>query len=1660
MTWSFRRVAAVLTATAVLGSFAFLQHANAQKKLATPPPVATPGAPGAPAGPPAPKDEFEFSGISLVKDSNLKSQVEAANDYIQAEDWVEACRVLQKLIDRPDDVFVPVPRTNPDGKEVTAWVSVKKEANRLLANLPEKGKDFYKLTYGPKAATLLADAKAKSDPALMAQIAKFYLYTDAGLEATNWLASYMLDRGEYTAANLHFRRLIDRQGLDKVPTKTLFKAAYAFHQVDNRADEKLVRDQLSARSGEVALGKETKSVSELQEFIDGLARASFTQNVSEWYVYGGGPGRNAQGNGGTAFMDMLWKQPTVQADETTRFLKQAERHLEGKKQPVLPAFYPVTAVNTSGGKRQPLLIFRSYWGIHAVHMKTGKLAWDSPSSWSLDRTLARGSDARKIQAMTNWLNYYVNQQVRPQIIFENSVLGALSTDSNFVYAVEDLAVPPNVVMNNNFNPGYNPGMNFGAEVNDAIQHNRLQAFELATNGKLKWELGGRGNGPLEDTYFLGPPLPLGGKLFVLTEKQQELRLVALNPSDGKVLSSQVLCTTRDKLQQDITRRTHASHLAYGEGILVCPTNAGAVFGIDLLSGSLVWAYPYREKGDVPEPPQMDQMRRRGGIPPGFMMMPDGRIVPIAGMNTEWKVSAPVIADGKVVFTAPDAKSVHCLNLADGTPVWSQRRNEDDLYMAGVFAGKVLIVGKKAVRGLSLAKGEQLFNLETGTPSGQGIASDNVYYLPLKEATRSKEPEICAIDMERGIVAAHTRSRKKDVPGNLVFFEGDVISQTATDVIAYPQLKVKIAQMDERIAKNPNDPEGLVERGELRLDKGDLGGAIADLRAALRNKPAEEVRDKARAKLFDAMTEHLQRDFNAAEGYLKEYEELCTVSLDGARDEAEKAERLAETRKRKGNYLCLVAKGREAQGRLVEAFEKYREFGELAGKQELISVVDEPAVKAAPDVWSQGRIAAMVAKAKPEHRKPLEDMIQKKWAELHKSQDVDVNEVRNFVKVFGSLFDVGKEARLYLAERLMEERDPNALLEAEQQLALLRGPKEKPELAARAVEALARLCTRKGLLEDAAYYYDVLGKKYADVVVRDGLTGAKLLQELATDKRFLPYLERPVGLKVRGKITATEERGSFPYAQQVYHFPQAGEPLPFFKRNRLALHFGYHKLQLLDGSSGEERWGTNLTRTMFQQMMYANGQSHLVRFPFQSVGHLVVLPVGHMVFGIDPVGQRKLWEKDLVGNQGIQSTPNGPQYQNIAADPRDGSLQIYYADGWMQRLGGVGNLEGAVLFLQTHEALLAVDPLTGRTLWTRSDVNNRNHIFSDEDTVYVVEVDQAGNPTGTRAFRSYDGVTVRVADFTSVYAKRVRMFGRNILASAPDAKNQLTLRLYDVAAGKDLWSQSYPAGSLALNAPEGDYAGAVEPNGLVRVTDLRTGKEVLKARMSAEHLAGVQQLQLLADADNFYVACVKPTDGNVTAFGGVRSNLMPGTGLRALPVNGEVYAFAQGTGKLRWYASMPDQMLVLDRFDELPVVLFTATYQKWIINGAARHVQQVTTAHSIEKRTGKRLYGNDQLPNGMQFHTLHVDARSGTIDFTGYQLKITHHLNGPPKPGAAQPTRPGVGAAPYGGRSGLAPQPQQLERIKVRRAALERLELRVAPPPLPVKVPDVPPPGRP
>src|SRR5262249_31002213 len=154
------------------------------------------------------------------------------------------------------------------------------------------------------------------------------------------------------------------------------------------------------------------------------------------------------------------------------------------------------------------------------------------------------------------------------------------------------------------------------------------------------------------------------------------------------------------------------------------------------------------------------------------------------------------------------------------------------------------------------------------------------------------------------------------------------------------------------------------RGDYLLDKGDLINAINDFRKTLRHKDIGEekyvaTKAKARTKLYEAYTEYFQRNFDKAQDFLKDYEDVCKIDTTNLVGDALTAAE-TETRRRRANYLCLVGKGREAQGKLVEAFKHYLELGATSQKGELIQVVDEPSVKAAPDVWSQGRIASMVA----------------------------------------------------------------------------------------------------------------------------------------------------------------------------------------------------------------------------------------------------------------------------------------------------------------------------------------------------------------------------------------------------------------------------------------------------------------------------------------------------------------------------------------------------------------------------------------------------------------------------------------------------------------------------------------------------------------------------
>jgi outer membrane protein assembly factor BamB len=1551
--------------------------------------------------PVVPEDPNEFrADLTLQTDNRLSKKIEAAKDYMKDESWDEACHILQRLLEVNEDSWMPIKGTGADGKEKTYWASVRNEADRLLGTMPPKGLEFYKLHYGPPADALLQQATTNGDWDLLAKVARCYLYTDAGVQAVNMLATYKLDRREYAVAAVYFERLLNREGIDKLDETALLKAALSFRLGGGEKGpslETLVWKKLEARAPDgLKLNGQTIPLETVRKELESYGHALVKAGIHDCPMFRYSASRNNQGIGGRAFLEPAWKQVTARQGDTKRKLSEAIQWQLGRHLPVLPAFFPVAATITTETDSIPLLLFRSYYGVHAVDIRTGKLRWECDSRWSMDYMF---SDRKKVTHLQQWVDVFMRMGMH-HLLWENSVTGTLSTDNQRVYIVDDLMVPPF-----NANAGYDnwgrPQPYFGSSdpaINDAVLHNELHAFDLKS-GKILWQLGGRGErkdrptNELQDSYFLGPPLPLGGKLYVLTEKNQDLRLVCLDTAkdpnkENPVVWIQTLAATRNKMVQDLSRRVQAVHLAYAEGILVCPTNAGAIFGVDLVSHSLVWAQPYREdKGATQTSEQQLQLQRLGRAVPTVMPR-----------TTDWKTSAPVIEDGKVVFTAPDGVSIHCLRLRDGYPLWTAPRSENDLYLAGVYRGKVVIVTNKSVRSLNLEDGKPAWrDIETGTPSGQGVASDGIYYLPLKSSSQYKLPEICAIDMDKGTVVANTRARKKssgetEEPGNLLFYEGLVISQTVNEVVAYPQLKRKIEEIDRSIAANPADPVGLTNRGELQLSEGNLQRAIDDLREALVHKPEPAMRAKARRLLHEALTEFLQRDFNAGEKYLTEYEELCKVDD----PDMEGAARSDEEQRRLGHYLYLLAKGRENQGQLLEAFRAYMRFAKLAPKAELISSLDEPSVRSRPDVWAQGRISAMLSKATAEQRKPLEEQIAQEWERVKASKH-DVQALTEFVTLFAPEFKVGREARLELAERLMNEEGNESFLAAENQLKQLEAQRGDPQLAARALDGLARLYGRKGRLEDVAFSYRKLNQQFGDIVVRDGKTGSDLFNELATDKRYLAYLDEPGQLWEGAKIKAQSDRSVHPVPmQQVYRFELEGEPLPFFRDHRLSLNLSTHEFRLTDLTTQEE-WKQVLTKTQFSQFVWQWQNLPPGKFPFHAVGHLVVLRLGHMVFGIDPVNRKVLWEKNLYG-----SMMSANQAQ-VTLDPRDGALQVAYPDGWVQRLGQTGPIEANYVCLQTGSGLIAVDPVSGQTLWTRSDVPASSYVFGDAQRVYIVEGNQGQGVS--RALRAEDGVAVDVPAFAGPFQNRIRTLGGKILVKEADNKGT-TLRLYDVGTGKDVWKRSFPAESVVTHTEDPNLIGVIDPDGKLTAIEVATNRDLLQASLDPKHLRKALNIQLLEDQHLFYVLPNLPSDPAVNQFGGPWPSIQPWTGIRSLPVNGQVYAFEKTTGKLRWRADVPQQMVVLELYKELPILLFTSRYNKPLNNGPNRFGQPVTAVKSIDKRTGKLLFDEPEILGAPQFHTLLVDPKAGRIEFSAQNLKITHYLEGGAgggdKVGAADP----------------------------------------------------------
>ena len=886
-------------------------------------------------------DEDLIEGVFLPPDRTAKRRLELAKEMTDGKRYGEAVRYLGSLLDSADDYFF-----RPEAGE-SVFRSLKAEAGRLIAALPAEGRESYELQFGARARRMLDDAAASGDPAALAEVSRRFFYTKAGAEAALLLARNHLDHGRPLAAALLLERLQSTSDAAArfEPMLSLYLASSWLRAgMPERAQVALIALKNQRPQAELRIGgkpakwfhDDSQALAWLGEKMGQPAAPLMLASADDWLMYRGDARRNGAAAGSRPLLNPRWRVRVAHHPEIEKLIGQLRSAYAGQDLAALPSMHPLAIGN--------VVLMRNSRSLLAVDFETGKLIWEAEplADDAFDQLLAMGSPAQaqfgQIPQKAQWLD---------QRIWDDPTYGTLASDGECIFFVEDLGLGgPTVILPRG-----------QRQVPIAKSYNRLAARELKTEGKLKWEVGGpsgEDEPKLAEAFFLGPPLALQGRLYVLAEmKGQEIRLVVLSAKTGKLDWSQQLCVVEQNISQDPEPRAGGASPSFADGVLVCPTSAGAVVAVDLTSRSLLWGYQY-PRGQQPGVNRFNALR-----------MP---VFPNAERRAgdRWVDSMVTIADGRVLLTPVESDQIFCLNLIDGEVKWKFDR-ETNLYVACVDAGHVVLVGHSQVAAYSLTEMDPKtnkpkvawsFDLPAGSmPSGRGFYSGHRYFLPLSSA------EVAEVDLTAGAIASRAKSRVGAVPGNLICHHGEIISQAPDAVEVFYQLDVLKDEVTQKLQQSPDDPRAITRLGEIKLDEGKLAEAIELFRRSYQLDPEDRTRDL----LVDSLLDGLRTDFTET------------------RPKAADLEQLIEQKHQRRAYLRLVAVGLKKSGQRLPAFDRYLQLldepvaaGKPDGERPELEAVDE-SLSVRRERWLQAELADLRSRATPDEQRQMDVRIQERLA---------------------------------------------------------------------------------------------------------------------------------------------------------------------------------------------------------------------------------------------------------------------------------------------------------------------------------------------------------------------------------------------------------------------------------------------------------------------------------------------------------------------------------------------------------------------------------------------------------------------------------------------------------------------------------------------------------
>lgn len=1508
-----------------------------------------------------------------------------ARRAIDEEQYSDAIEALVELLGTPgnEDFFV---ETEKDGVRK----SLKSAARDLLGALPKAGLEVYELQFGVEARQLLEQAVEGRDLQMLTDVSRRFFHTKAGYDATFLLGKFYLDQQRFLAAAMTLERLSghraagDRYGED---LSLLLAMSWRLAGDSSKASKEL--RLLKQRSPDAAFSVAGKDVSIFSGNVDplvwldqvvGKQAGSSTTSVEQWALFRGDAARNAVTRGGMPLPGLQWRvdvcPESVDDEATVRRIWKAS--LEDDE-PAIVALYPLAVGD--------YVLMRTVDGIYGVDVNTGKRIWPYP--W-FEPNQTAASHRVGLPQVNNPQEMQRAAELKRRV-WEDLPQGQLSSDGQLVYAV--YGTNPTLTSQRGFG-----GFNRGRLPNG----NQLVALELATQGKIRWLLGGEdGDAPeLMDAYFMGPPLPLGERLYVIVELKDEIKLLVLDAETGKTVWSQQLghidapyvTTFSDR------RRLVGASPSFADGVLVCPTSAGAVVALDLATRSLLWGTECKKS--TPFSHRVDRNALK--------------------TNPRWADGSAAIANGRVLITPVDTGNLYCLDLLTGEEVWKPMARHDGVYVAGVEHDTIVIVGKRDVRGVKLSDGtdawDERLKIPGGAmPSGRGFISGGDYFLP------TTADQIIRFRISDGTIVEVVDS---DYPlGNLVCYRDKVLSQAPDALYAFSQRERMRELMPRRLAETPNDPRTLEDNARLLINDGKHDEAIEQLRRALTLYGDEEsLKVRAKSLLVNVMLSVLRQDFDKA-------------------DYRDELERIIVDPRQRLEFYRISANGLAEQGDYMAAFEVYLklsklkipasdEFDDMDGLEE---VAADHHVRR--DVWLRRQFADLWRRAGDDDRQQMQTRIAETvTAAMQSADNVDRADALEF-------FLDRPEAQSLLPRIAQDEIDAERYLSAERWLTYLEdhGDANDSVDASRQLIALYRSLLR---LDNVYEQLVRTRREWPDGVSAEGQTGREIaavgLKELLAETG--PGVVGP-GQLARWPTGRVEQIDKLPVSDRGR--AQATELLSVEMRavrgawnpdNRVLYDKSGHNIVVLDGDGAAQVKVPVSQPQSRQQVSFYSGTHDLVKA--KAYGHLLIVSLGYEILAInlldDVEGRpsaRVLWRERVVSQESGSATTLSRQIENGWVID-----QAVPMDKNGRRVGMIGPVSATGVCYQRINELRCVDPLTGDVRWTRKGIPIGCSLFGDEEYVFISRL---GSDVAT-VYAMSDGTKVGERA-VPIDNRRWLTVGRNVLTWDGQHGDgaDLTLRMVDVWDDREAWQHVFADESRGF-VIDNDELVIMQPDGRLVVLGLADGQIRLETNLLPEKL--LTYVFAIRSQDQYLFVTHRPiqtgrTSANRRNFGGSYHASLGAT----RRVNGRVYAYDRQTSRPMWPvpAEIDGYKLPLSQAANSPLLLFLRYPTPTIQTRNNRRTQQrQTEILCLDRRDGRRLTQSQPIVGGLALHGIEAfpEERQVVVELRGNHGIILAYTDKPRPPAAPLQSSGDDGktsdAADRAGRAadlrGLQPNPGGLQ----------------------------------